>query len=183
MGKGLNSEFEFGATNKSQFVAEHRFKWKPSEILMILFMLVFGVVLAIFVQPILLGLAFVFSSAWLSHVNQTKKKQSILQLFETPEGLKLYHNGKLIEEASDRKMNLVDVREITLTNRGEKEYIAMRGIQDEDGTSPYIKMPLRLLESEAMQNVVKDLDSNPNVTMNSKIYDTLKSIQKEEKKK
>jgi hypothetical protein len=171
MGKGLNSEFEFGATNKSEFIAEHKFAWKSSEVIMILFMIVLGTFLAIFVQPILLGLAFVFSSAWLAHVNQTKKKQSILQLFNTPEGLKLYHNGKLIEEASDRSMNLSDVKDIIITSRGDKDYVALRGEQKEDGSS-YIKIPIRLLESKEFAEALLRLTSeNPDISINQKVKD------------
>jgi hypothetical protein len=171
MAKGLNSEFEFGATSKSEFIAEHRFAWKASELVMILFMIVLGTVLAVFVQPMLMGFAFIFSSAWLAHVNQTKKKQSILQLFNTPEGLKLYHNGKLIEEASDRRMNLPEVKEIAVTNRGDKDYVLLKGEQKED-ISPYIKMPIRLLEAPEFAEAILNLASgDPNITINQKVKD------------
>lgn len=178
---GLNAESDFGITTNSEFIAEHKFAWKPSEFAMLIGLFVGGTLLAIFVQPIILGLAFAFSAFWLTHVNQTKKKKSILQLFSTPEGLKLYHNGRLIEEASDGKMKLDDVVEVTLTTRDSRDYVAFRGGTNEEGNSPYIKMPIRLLASERFQNVIENFKTNGNVNINSKVYDMIDATKKKGK--
>lgn len=172
MSKALNPESDFGATKNSVLLAEHKFRWKPSEIAMILFMLSAGALLAIFIKPIALGLAFIFSSAMLSSINNTKKKKSILQLYSTPEGLKLYHNGLLIEESSDRAMQLENIREVTFTSRGNKDYIAFRGAESPEG-SPYIKMPIRLTKSNSFLGIIETLRNNENVTVHPKVYDKL----------
>lgn len=179
---GLNIESDFGATRESKLLATHKFAWKPSEFAMIIIMFIVGLLLTFTVKPEFFGISVAVGALWLIYVNQHKKKKSIIELYSTPEGLKLYHNNLLIESASDSKMQIEDVMEVSLTSRDSKEYISLRGAKDEEGNSPYMKIPLRIIQSEEMRKIINNLKSNPNVTINNKIYDTINSIKSKRKK-
>jgi hypothetical protein len=146
--------------------------------------LAFGLFLAIFVKPALLGIMVVAGSAGMAALNFTKKKKSLIQLYQTPHGLKLYQRGVLIEEASTPTFKLSDVREVNLVRHGAKDILLIKGWDDNPITGvPYMKLPYRMIRSEVFFQIVKDWYKSSYVRFSKDLNRDIKlTIDTEEKK-
>jgi hypothetical protein len=152
---GLNKTTEFGADASSELLFSHKFTWKPSEFAMLLGVGGLGAFLALMVKPEVLGLAFLGGALYLTTVNASKKKKSLLQLFKTNDGLKLYHNGILTESASDESFTLEDVVEVVVVQTQPLPKLMMKAEAAGEETAPYMKVPIRFLRSLEFQEFLK----------------------------
>ena len=180
----LNPTAEFGITSDSELIAEHRFKWKTQEFIMIGVMLSAGIFLAVFVKPPLLGLMFVAGALGMAALNFTKKRKSLIQLYQTPHGLKLYKVGVLLEEANSPTFKISDVRQVTSVRHGSKDLLLLQGWEENPITgSPYIKVPYRMIKSEAFSEMLKEWYSSSKVKFSKDLAEELKYMTKYEKAK
>lgn len=180
--KALNPTSDFGITSDSELIAEHKFVWKLQEFIMIGAMLSFGIFITVFVKPELLGIMFIVGALGMAALNGTKKRKSLLQLYQTPHGLKLYHVGVLAEEASDPKLKLEDIREVLIVRNGPKEVIVMKGWNEDPIIGhPYMKVPYRMIKSEAFAKILKDWYKSSHVKFSKDLDQEVKYMIKYEK--
>lgn len=170
---GLNKTTEFGVTADSKLLFEHKFAWKPSEFIMLSLVAAAGAFIAIMVQPQMLGFAFLGATLYLGSVNATKKKKSLMQLFETTDGLKLYHNGRLIESSNNDKFTLADVTEVSVVQSNPQPKLILRSNAEVDGEISYIKVPLRLVRAPEFQKFINEGKANGTLKVSKQVLDEM----------
>lgn len=178
----LNHESDIGISSSSTLVAEHKFRWSPKEFVMIGGMLVGGTVISIFVLPFFFGLMLVAGGIGLGLVNQQKKKMSVLQLYQTSKGLRVYHKGELVNAASTANLSLERVGEVSVSESNNKQVLVLKGSLDHEVTGfDYLRIPVRLARSKELSAALDSWILNPKVKVSKgaiELHNKFKKIDK-----
>lgn len=175
---GLNKTTEFVADSNSELLFSHKFTWKLSEVLMLIGIGGLGAFLALMVKPEVLGLAFLGGALYLATVNAGKKKKSLLQLFKTSDGLKLYHNGTLSESANNESFTLEDVIEVLVVQTQPLPKLVLRGKSSGEDTASSIRLPIRFLRSVEFQDFLKEGEKSGRIKLAKQVSEEMSKLSK-----
>jgi hypothetical protein len=179
----LNDESDFGITESSALIAEHKFVWMLREYTMVAGMVIIGGLMSIFVKPFFFGLMLVAGGLGLVLVNQSKKKSSLLQLYQTPKGLRIYHKGKLSNSASSAQFELSDTGEVGLSESNGKPLLVLKGKHDRPVTGfDYFRMPVRMARTEEISKLLDKWIEDPNIKVSKSVVDIQKDLKKMDKR-
>lgn len=175
---GLNKATEFGITSDAELLFEQKFVWKKSEFAMLILVGGIGLFLAFAAQPQVLGIGFFGGALYLATVNASKKKKSLIQLYQTPDGLKLYHNGLLSESANNDSFKLDDVSEVVLVQTQTVPKLLLKSDTDENGENSNIKIPLRMVRSADFRKFLKENQASGKIKVAKQVLDEMSEWEK-----
>jgi hypothetical protein len=175
----LNDESDLGISSSSVLVAEHKYVWTLKEFLMVAVMVIGGTLMSIFIKPVFFGLMLVVGGIGMALLNQSKKKTSVLQLYQTPKGLRVYHKGELSSTATTSTFLLEQVGEVNIIESNSKSLIVLKGNLDSSATkSASLRMPVRLVRSPGLSLMLDKWILDPSI----KVHKSVVELQTEFKK-
>ncbi len=170
---GLNKQSEFAMSADAQVLFTHKFTWKLSEVGMVLGIGGLGIFLALFVEPIALGLGFFGGALYLVTVNNHKKKKSLLELVKDKDGLRLYHNGALSESSTHDDMTLDDVKEIIVVQTHPLPKLLLRSEPNAENETKSIRIPIRFLRSPEFQEFINSKSKSGELKVSKQVLEEM----------
>ena len=171
---GLNKQSEFGVLGEdATLLFTHKFKWKPSEYVMFGAVIAVGIFLGVFVEPMYMGLLFVIGGVNMIFINANKKKKSLLELYQTKDGLKLFHNKMPSESSTHEDMKMEDVVEIVVAQTHPLPKLILKSAPIAENEFKTIKLPIRFLRSPEFQEFINSKTKSGELKVSKQVLEEM----------